>query len=265
MKYYEYTDKLIDLILMIANFLLRIQSVFDFNMKKILSNNKTMRTLKRNDACYIIGNGPSLKNVDLHLLKGMDTFTANFFYKHQKDDFVSRYHIILDNRYYETEEGKRYIEEIYQKYPDLIFILKYSFHSSKEWDLNRTFFVSQRQFQIGNKISIDFTKNVSACVDVVEQSIKLAMYMGYKKIYLVGMDFSDYTSLKALHYYQDKLEEGWRDINMGQYTRLVSMAYSHLYALNKFALKNGIEIINLTEGSLIDAFPRQSLESVLYD
>ena len=264
-NYCKYIDSVIYSILYMVNIVLRILFLLQRNMRKVLSNNVILKKMRTRDECFVVGNGPSLNNVDLELLNDKDTFTVNFFFKHHKQGFTSKYFIAVDPAFYINDECKRYIDEIYGLYPQMIFILKYEafLEDPKKWDLDRTFFISQRQFQLGRAVDIDYTKNVTACLDIVLHCIQVAIYMGYKKIYLLGCDFNDYASIKQRHYYSDYATEEKRVINMGAYARWASMIHYHHYALQEEAVKRGIEIINLTEDSLIDAYPRKKLDEIL--
>lgn len=259
---YFYLDKIMNVILIFLNFLLRLYGYLDIGCRKIIKRNEELKrkvSEKQTEECFILGNGPSLRDVDLNLLKDKDTFTVNYFYRNEKE-FRSTYHVIIDDIFYD-DRGEGELINIYKEHPDTIFLLKYaSYKRNKDlYDLNRTYFTLAKQFQYGKYVVCDMTKNMTACINVVLHCIQCAIYMGYKKIYLLGCDFNAYAQLKTEHFY-DAQE---RVVSMGDDARWSSMAHYHHYALQEYASKIGVEIINLTPGSLIDAYKRDTLENVL--
>lgn len=261
MTIYLYFDKLLNIFLCIFNFISRVYSTINIKIRKTIKRNKVLRTNK--EECFILGNGPSLKDCNLSLLQERDTFTVNFFYKQPNIEFESTYFVAIDQNFYNIPEYKEYIAELYKKYHKMKFILKYTRAFEKfHFDEQRTFYTYAKQFQYGDYVSCDMTKNMTACINVVLQCIQLAIFMGYKKIYLLGCEFSQYATLTSQHAYDDYPGKD-RDGSMGSYARWYSMAHFHNYALRKYADQRGIDIINLTPGSLIDAYKRDTFENIV--
>ena len=53
----------------------------DKRIKKIIKHNKKFNNIHKGERCFILGNGPSLREVDLGLLENEFVFTCNFFGK----------------------------------------------------------------------------------------------------------------------------------------------------------------------------------------
>ena len=258
MRVYKYFDMVLYLLLFIANAFSKIYLLLNFRARKILRYNRNIRVDA--ERCFIVGNGPSLKKEDLMKLKGEDTFVTNWFYKYNSD-FSSKFYLAVDTAFF-SGEGFEYIKNVYKKYPEMKFILNYDAYKREPefWDMKRTFFLFPKLFQYGDYVRFDCEKNMTACINVVLQCIQVALYMGYKKIYLLGCDFNQYAQLRPNHFYDSNLN---RTSSMGEDARWSSMAHFHHYALQKVAKKLGVEIINLTESSLIDAYPKDSLSNIL--
>lgn len=98
--------------------------------------------------------------------------------------------------------------------------------------------------------------------------------MGYKKILLFG---ADHTWTKTLdvddenfvvtvqpHFYEDNEEERrrvrdtYRGIRLHQVLESMSIAFKSYWEIKDYARAKGVEIINGTPGSMIDAFSRGS-------
>ena len=262
MDIYKKLDYILYVFLAAYNCFSRIKLALSIRTKRLIKHN---RDLKRNkDHCFILGNGPSLKGVNLMELNVEDTFAVNYFYKHCTEGFKSRFFVAVDQMFYKTEQ-REYILNLYDELKDVEFILKTpAFGMKKDWEMNRSFFIYPKLFQYGKNVKCDFTKNTTACINVVIQCIQLAIFMGYKKIYLLGCDFTQYAQVKSNHFYDTKKDDDRRALtNMGDDARWAYLAHYHHYALQRLAEKRGIEIINLTENSLIDAYRFESYQDVV--
>lgn len=262
MEIYKKLDYILYCIFFLYNIFSRIKLMLSVKISALVSHNKD---LKRNrDYCFILGNGPSLKEIDLRRLNGEDTFAVNFFYKHCPEGFKSRFFVAIDQIFYKTEQ-RDYILDLYEQEKDVTFILKTPAYDLKNnWDMSRTFFIHPKLFQYGRFVSCDCTKDMTACINVVLQCIQIAMYMGYKKIYLLGCDFTQYAQMKSNHFYDTKNEDNRRGLtNMGDDARWAYLAHYHHYALNEKAAANGQKILNLTKNSLIDAYDFDRFDRVI--
>lgn len=262
MNIYKKLDYILFALFAIYNCFTRISVLFRPKLKKLLKHNQKLKREK--DYCFILGNGPSLKGVNLYSLNGEDTFAVNYFYKHCPEGFESKYFVAIDQNFYKTDQ-KDYILELYKEKKNVQFILKNpAYDLMDDWDMNRTFFIHPKLFQYGDMVACDYTHSMTACINVVLQCIQIALFMGYKKIYLLGCDFTQYAEIKSHHFYDTRSEDDRRDItNMGDDARWAYLAHYHHYALDKFAQSRGQEIINLTEGSLIDAYKHEDYKEVI--
>lgn len=110
--------------------------------------------------------------------------------------------------------------------------------------------------------------------NVLIPSIMTAMREGYGKIYLAGADHT-WTRTLAVddqnrvvtvqpHFYQDNDSEKERvgavyaDVRLHDMLRSLTIAFESYFRILDYARSRGVEIINITPGSFIDAFPRQS-------
>ena len=261
MRQYEYIEALENIFLAVLNFISNIVYAFNFKLRKVLSRNSRLKG--NGKRCFILGNGPSIRNVDLNQLQDEDTVTVNFFYDHGNNKgFVSKYYLAVDTAFY-SGDPLEYLKKVHTDYPSLQMILKYdAFRSGAFTEEDNIHFIYAKLFQYKNLIRADCTKNMTAAINVVCQCIQVALHLGYKEIYLLGCDFSQYASLRPGHFYQP--EAGLpRVTSMGSDAKWSAKVHYHHYALKKYADKQGVRIINLTPGSLIDAYPRDTLENVL--
>lgn len=267
---YQIIDKITIFFIVIYNFISTIFFCYKRLFFKIpISRNKELKT--NTDTCFIIGNGPSLKNVDLDLIKKFDTMTMNFFYKSQQfKDFESTYHLAIDPNFY-IKESLDYLINTYQNHSNTKFIVKYSAYQAlkDKADCKRFYFVYPKLLQHDEFIEINMDKNMTAAINVSIMAVQCAIYMGYKNIYLLGIDFSDFVSSKSEHFYGEGINKVINRGNnsyiqpKGDELRWFSMAFIHHYALRRYAKKKNVNIVNLTEGSMLDAYPIGHLEDIL--
>lgn len=250
-------------IMKIYNVYSSIKYFTQFKQQKLVSKNHELKNLS-NEKCFIIGNGPSLKEIDLTKISGYDTFTVNFFHKHNENllDYSS-YHVMIDGSFY-TEKNIDYLLKLYQKSSNTKFIFStkgYELIKDKIKDSSRIYCINQGLIQYENFLRLDMTKNMTASVNVVLASIQCAIFMGYKTIYLLGCDFNSYATMKPTHFYEKSEQE--RIVPIGVDLQWSSMAHYHHYALASYAIANGIKISNATHNSLIDAYERLEFDSLI--
>ena len=86
--------------------------------------------------------------------------------------------------------------------------------------------------------------------------------MGFKRIVLLGNDFSFFTARKDQHFYDiDKSIE--RNESLYQDLMGCSIVLQQYRVLNMFCQKHNIEIVNATENSLLDEIKQVRLDDYL--
>ena len=209
MKYYENIQKIwfkikrkiknSPFLLSLYNFILNI--AFFTRVKrnnKLLSRSKN-QILKLNNShygetCFIIGNGPSLNCKDLEKLEHVITFGTNaifnmfqytdwrpVFYCVQDDNFLKKYFYIIDK------------EDILTKF---IGISKYSKYKEVKNGLYIPILLHDFYPSLPK-----FSDNIAAGeyqgYTVTYMCLQIAAYMGFKEIYLLGVDHSYSISLRV--------------------------------------------------------------------
>lgn len=221
--------------------------------KKLRLKNENLKTYKHCNKCYILGLGPSLKNVDLSLLDG-DIIATNRFVNYEDGKKITpQYYVLADKAFYDKEV--KVTQKAMEKYPNTAFVFDGKYCNENDFAANiNVFFAFMWQGYCHANKDMDFTKRLPQLGNVVCLAIAVAIYCGYEEIYLLGCDFNSFASQKAIHCYDEK------DSN-----RLWSMSYElFCYSfvsdihneLNMMALRKGLKIKNVTAGSLIDAYER---------
>lgn len=226
------------------------------------SRMKSMKDTHKGERCFILATGPSLTMEDLELLKNEYTMGVNslvkvldklsytpnslgiqdkFVYEKLKDDFARAkipYIFIWDKIFKDcpNRNDSKYI--VFPKY--------HSHHAF--WDL------------IGKK-STGFSSDCSVIVydgyTITYSLIQIAVYMGFKEIYLLGCDCS-YSATGKQHF----VEYGHVDKRAVSSTERLIYAYEEAKKyINKY--HPDVKIYNATRGGKLEVFERKALEEVL--
>lgn len=259
----------------------------------ILSNKKLLGT-KNADRCFIVGNGPSLKKMDLSLLKDEVVFTVNTIMTNPGlyESLNSDFHILIDPLYYtldpavpEDMETLNLLRQINHKGRKPKCIVLYEGKKALEkYGLDKIldlyYIFQHRNLTACYPFRINMCRNMPVSQNVVQAAIFSAIYMGYKKIYLLGCDMtsffltyvSDDEGQKAIsgsyHAYSYSKGEIHTILKSSQVNDNEYMLYDYAKTFTIFkrirgyAERNGIEIINSTKGGGLDVFKRIRYESL---
>lgn len=260
---------IIDLNKMLTDYSFRIINVtssirwmFDrIKFGKIIVDNQKLKDKHKGETCYILGNGPSIKNLDISLLDGKITFVVNKFYK---SPFYSQikptYHCVYDRYIFEEcKEDLKVIIDSEDSLTNFIFTRRaYAYFG----DNIKCSYIYSTMLPTSDGLHIDLSKNANTWLNVIPFVIMCALYMGFSKIVLLGCDFSLFASRKDSHFYDagesvDRKESLFQDL---QGHAIVCSQHSYL---KKYADTHNVEIINCTEGSLLDVYPQKSLEDYI--
>ena len=115
-----------------------------------------------------------------------------------------------------------------------------------------------------DNIDCDITKNMKFTSNVVSTTILIAIFMGFKEIYLLGCDYNSFAYREEVHSYEEVAEEEiiWEN-KLGMLLKFFTLITEVHYKIAKLAHKKGVKIINLSENSLLDAYPINKIKNVL--
>lgn len=264
------------------------------NAGKILARNKEVKNIHKGERCFILGNGPSLNDIDFGLLENEIVFTVNRLTLHPDfEKLKSNYHVITDEDTFGisgahmqkgfADYAMTQLKSLVDKgCPQLLVPIKARGvirRAGLEKKLRvRYLWYGQRSLEDGNH-SADFTKPVAKCRSVVVISVLWAVYMGFSEIYLLGCDqtlLRDViestlgNSLIDDHAYkgEEKLnEEGYRQYanekGMTYYIELELAMQKEYKELYLWCRSKGIKLYNLSSKTLIDGIPRRKFEDVI--
>lgn len=221
-----------------------------------IKRNNEMAKYKKNDTLYVLGLGPSLKKVDIAKLDG-DIICSNRFYKFQgAQNCIPQFYCLMDDEYFAGKAIDDFLAA-YKLYPNTQFLLNGKYKCEIESLIgkqNNIFYIYGWSGLIRTNSTLDFTKNLPLALNVVCRMIEAGIYMNYRSIVLLGCDFNSFAMLKDKHCYNDNEDNvQWR---LSYELFCYAFAAKEHEILEIIAQNKGIDILNATEGSLIDAYRR---------
>lgn len=224
----------------------------------------------KNQKCFIIGTGPSLRIEDLELLcrKECITFASNQIFKiFEKCNWRPDYYMVSDYKII-----SQYYDEIVNIENIEIFIADIAL--SNECDLldrqrlekdNINVFTLLHKESWNTKLQKmlpDFSSAPDHCImkgfTVTYGLMQLAAYMGFSEIYLLGVDFDYGTEeQKYKHFIENYHKEG-ELVNKPSLDKCLS-AYQKAEIYSK---EHGFKIYNATRGGKLEVFERIDFDSI---
>lgn len=258
--------------------------------KKLLKKNIEYMQCNKGERCFILGNGPSLKSVDLSLLCEEKVFTVNQINRHTDFKFLNpTYHFWSDPSFFSLDLKKEEDIELLSVMKSIgennnvhcFFPIEQRSFCEKN-DINKimnvSYFSSKTRFYDNYKKNIDFTKIVPNFGTVVQLCITMAIYMGFKEIYLLGCDNTGImVTIKSMLNSNDQLDYVY-SISENEKRRMENLLNKHTLEdytksylnticdyrrLFDYCAKRNVRLINCSENTVIDSIPRKNLRDVL--
>jgi hypothetical protein len=255
-------------------------------IKNVLGHNRAFRNIHAGKRCFILGTGPSINKQNLIPLKDELCISLNFFYYHRDYHSINpRYSVVSGLHVHPIipdETGLKWFQEIERKitstdmffnYFDRQVILENNLFKNRK--VHYLHFTSRLDDLMRD--GIDATKPLYPFQSVSVAAIQLAIYMGFKEIYLLGLDHDwilRFPERLPTHFYQPPesiLEKNglidWAEEEMEQ--DLEQEFYNHWIlwhqykCLKRFAGQNRIGIYNATDGGLLDVFKRVDYDALI--
>ncbi|MBE4907231.1 DUF115 domain-containing protein [Bacillus luteolus] len=248
------------------NLLLYIIYIFTFNSRCLLrvsgfNRNTPYEKIKRlkdkhkGERCFIVATGPSLLVEDLEKIKDEITFSMNsIFMSFDETTWRPTYYGIQFPEFY--EKYKNQIDTLDVKYKlvgDVIKRAKLSDHDFL-FPLNMLNH-NWTHAKYHTKFSSDAFKAIYSGYTITYSLIQLAVYMGFREIYLVGVDCNYATNQK--HHFKDYGIVDPSFISVGDKMRVA------FQEAKRFADAHEIKIYNATRGGMLEVFERVDLDSLI--
>ena len=235
-------------------------------IKSLFYIRKLYKTLKYNNLyqdkrCFIIGTGPSLKTDDLNMLENEVTFASNSIYKiFSNTNWKPTFYTVSDRKYLHQNLNEiNEVDGVVKIYPlDLQGVVKES----------EAVYYYPRVFGLKGQSSFGGKSNffVYDGATVTFHLIQIALFMGFKELYLLGIDFN----------YSLMIDESGKIVKNGStkdyFSGQIASSNINIPSLqgsmeNYLAAKvycdaNNIQIYNATRGGKLEVFERVKLEDL---
>ncbi|MBX5170636.1 hypothetical protein HJB84_12320 [Rhizobium sp. NZLR1b] len=252
---------------------------FSADVASSLAENRQLAGLHAGQRCFILGNGPSVKGLDLSRLQGETVITVSNGYLHSDfDKFQSRYHCVPQITYVSmtSEDVIDWFKEMHSHLGAAELFL-----SSTEGELVRKHNLfsgrTVRHLVLGESFDertseeiVDISQPVPRVDSVPVMALMIAMYLGFKEIILLGVDHDRFLTSSYGYAFDLKVQKG-KDFTVnadGILTRnrhdefqQLARLWRQYRAIANIARANDIRIFNSTAGGALDEFERRPFEA----
>jgi hypothetical protein len=237
--------------------------------RETLIKNMQFRGKYDGQRCFVIGNGPSLNQIDLSRIMKDVAIAMNRFDRHPMvGTWQPNFLCMLDPA--SSFVKPEILNEMKSAFMGVLPRDGFFFHISNKQNIESFGVRDHRAFYVKTNLDIKSLINIERDWELTEPvpggwstsvlAIMLAMYIGCKEIYLVGMDhnwLADKTYCTHFYQYQEEEHQSYRE--MMEYALKVFKGYE---VIKRYADSRGVHIWNATPGSYLDVFPRIEYEKI---
>ncbi len=226
---------------------------------------KQLKDTMNGKRCFIVGNGPSLTMRDLDRLIGEDCFACNGIYKAYQNTAWRPTYFVMDDIYI---FDKKILELVHDSQ---VFLNWYIWRKHKLRDQHAICVRGRLAYGILSPEKVRFSddlrsKGTFLMSSVAYSMIQLAAYMGYKKIYLLGIDH-DYpvVYIKGNIVRQGGKAHFYEDANQLPIYAAADLARNEAAfgAAKEYCDEHNIIIRNATRGGKLEVFERVSFDALI--
>jgi len=254
-----------------------------------LTENKELKNKYRSKRCFLIGGGPSVKNINLGALKDEYTFVMGEFDNNPQFEVLNpKFYVISDSVYFTEGESDHWNKQFEKKDKTIkpstgIFVsldARPYMEKCRLFTNHKVNYIGIRGIMSENfPFNTDLDRYLPWPKNSMLLSMIIAVYLGFKEIYLLGCEHNflcfnigQGKAISYSHSYDDKLSK--IDINDDEAVKKVAvprdldMTYedniAHVFQLFKNyrlfykkiqKLHPEIKIYNATPNSYLDVFP----------
>ena len=248
-----------------------------------LKKNVELKDKYNNERIFILGSGSSILLYDLKVLSNEYVMTQNSFHMHKDiHDIEPNFHCVVP--YYQSEKEYstwiEYIGDMKEKMPSTTFIwglnTKALIDNHHPELIKQSYYIRTKYDSLTlNHATVDIAKTLMNIPTVLTQCLSVAIYMGFREIYLLGFDLdqichkndqtfgrfygmSKITDTKFEENAEKNLDDETTD---GWYNWW--LMNKQFFLIKGFADQNNINIINGTRGGILSYFKREPIEKII--
>lgn len=256
-------------------------------LRRKIAQNKIFLDRHSGERCFILATGPSIREQDLTLLKGEQCIAVGDFYLHPDIDIIRpRYHCVAPYHHPFKQDAiekrligmaRHYLHPVdyffgHNLYPFSVY--RY-LAENPDFSLPGVHFIN---YSLGIEIdennycrkhSWDISGQPFAPRTVVYIALQLAVYMGFRQIYLLGVDHDYLQDIRRVtnhHFYPE--EQGIRDaehlhaFSTERWFEEYYFRWKQYRLIRQYLEPRGIHIFNATQGGMLDVFSLVEYESL---
>jgi hypothetical protein len=248
-----------------------------------LKRNVELKNKYNSKRIFILGSGSSILLYDLKVLSNEYVMTQNSFHMHNDiSDINPNFHCVVP--YYQTDKEHSiwvdYINDMKVRMPDSLFI----------WGLNTKALIDKYHEDISaksyyvrtkydlltlKKAKVNISKTIMNIPTVLTQCLSVAIYLGFKEIYLLGFDldqichtndrtfgrFYGMSKITDTKFEEDAEKNSDDETTDGWYNWW--LMNKQFFLIRDFADQNNISIVNGTKGGILSYFKREPIENIV--
>lgn len=234
-----------------------IESAYPIFNSKLLD----FKNIHEGDICCIVATGPSLTLSDVNMLKdnNITCISMNRIYNlFNQTSWRPDYYVV---------EDQKMIEDLAEEIANID--LKYKFINgdvNKYWEIKKSYSSISYKMVMQDCLSdrVGFSRNIDRFMyngyTVTYVCIQLALYMGFKEIFLLGVDFNYSDDVYAESNHFEGYQKHYKDIRLNE-IKPERMLNAYRKA-KKIAEAEGKNIYNATRGGKLEVFERRTLDSI---
>jgi hypothetical protein len=243
--------------------------------RPLLKANSATHNVHQHQRCFILATGPSIKAQNLAALKDETCIAVSNFYLHPDFQTIQPAYYCLAP-WHPPHDPQAYVQLVNQVLdrsdPPHLYLGLSDFDKTQnlvERYASRLCYINLcESADTMADGAIDLTANLMAPQSVTIMALQVALYMGVKEIYLLGVDHNAILNTAGqyanTHFYAEsqallQTDVGYFKDELASYLRL----WGQYECLNAMAQAQGTQIFNATPGSLLDVFERKSLAAAL--
>lgn len=202
--------------------------------------------------CFIVATGPSLREEDLGVLRQSHDFCIgmNRIYMH-KSLWVPDAYVCVDSHF--ISENQDDIDR-YGSCTKFIGDGCQDFWKSKHDNTYKLHTIAQDSYSLPPNFSEDISQKVYGGATVTYPCIQIAIYLGFKEIYLLGVDCNYVKNSSNNYFFESNVAD-----NKNHHEDRMILSYM---AAKKYADEHGIKIYNATRGGALEVFERVDFDSL---
>ena len=248
-----------------------------------LKKNVELKDKYNNERIFILGSGSSILLYDLKVLSNECVMTQNSFHMHNDiSDINPTFHCVVP--YYQTDKEHSiwvdYINDMKVRMPDSLFIWGLNTKSlidKYHEDLRDKSYYLRTRYNLLTlkKAKVNISKTIMTIPTVLTQCLTVAIYLGFKEIYLLGFDldqichtndqtygrFYGMSKITETEFEKDANQRLDVETTDGWYTWW--LMNKQFFLIKDFADQNNISIVNGTKGGLLSYFKREPIENII--